>query len=184
VVVYRTSTTSIYGSAMEPHGRTVWVTEKLVPRPRDIYDVTKQAAEELCRTQRQLRVVVLRTARFFPEPPERIATYRLYRGVDVRDAAHAHVLALGYRGAEFRVFNISARSPFQESDVVELLHDAAAVITRYGPDAPDLYAARGWRLPASIDRVYVIARGERELGYSPRHNFLEHLAWPSTSMGL
>src|SRR6266550_4586005 len=40
-----------------------------------------------------LPVICLRTARFFPEPPELVALYRLYRGVDVRDAAAAHVLA-------------------------------------------------------------------------------------------
>jgi nucleoside-diphosphate-sugar epimerase len=42
-----TSTTSLYGYAMIPTDQTVWVTEQLTPRPRDIYDITKQAAEEL-----------------------------------------------------------------------------------------------------------------------------------------
>src|SRR5258706_2670810 len=35
-----TSTTSLYGFALVPHDRAVWVTEDLVPRPRDIYDLT------------------------------------------------------------------------------------------------------------------------------------------------
>jgi NAD-dependent epimerase/dehydratase family protein len=43
------STTSVYGHALEPDGdAAVWVDEALVPRPRDIYDVTKLAAERLC----------------------------------------------------------------------------------------------------------------------------------------
>ena len=40
-----------------------------------------------------------------------------------------------------------------------------AVIARYFPDAADLYAARGWRLPESIGRVYDAGRIERDLGF-------------------
>lgn len=44
-----TSTTSVYGDALIPDGSAVWVTENVDPIPRDIYDKTKLAAEELCR---------------------------------------------------------------------------------------------------------------------------------------
>jgi nucleoside-diphosphate-sugar epimerase len=47
-IVY-TSTTSLYGHALVPTDRAVWVTEDLAPQPRDIYDLTKTAAEHLCR---------------------------------------------------------------------------------------------------------------------------------------
>lgn len=43
-----TSTTSIYGDAMVDHRKAVWVTEELLPQPRDVYDKTKLAAEDLC----------------------------------------------------------------------------------------------------------------------------------------
>ncbi len=36
-----TSTTSLYGWAMVPREAAVWVTEDLVPRPRDIYDIPR-----------------------------------------------------------------------------------------------------------------------------------------------
>lgn len=170
-VVY-TSTTSLYGFALEPTDRAVWVTEELAPRPRDVYDLTKIAAEELCRqvaAESGMTAVSLRTARFFPEPPARLARYRLYRGVDVRDAAAAHVLALTAPTPTFAVFNVAARSPFRESDLPELLRDAPAVVRRVAPEVALGFAERGWGLPASIDRVYVIERAERNLGFAPRY---------------
>jgi UDP-glucose 4-epimerase len=39
------------------------------------------------------------------------------------------------------------------------------VVARYFPDAAALYAARGWRLPASIGRVYDARLAERMLGF-------------------
>ena len=40
-------------------------------------------------------------------------------------------------------------SPFARADAVALKQDAAAVVARYFPDAPALYAQQNWRLPAS-----------------------------------
>ena len=57
-----------------PPGRTArrrrWITEDVVPRPRNIYGATKVAAEDLCELiagDHGLPCVVLRTSRFFPE---------------------------------------------------------------------------------------------------------------------
>ena len=50
--------------------RAAWLTEDMAPEPRNIYGVTKLSAEHLCRLyhlQSRLPVIVLRTARFFPE---------------------------------------------------------------------------------------------------------------------
>lgn len=168
-----TSTTSVYGDALVPTDRAVWVTEELPPRPRDIYDETKLAAEGLCAAfaaAGRLSTVCLRAGRFFAEAPALVAAYRLYRGLDVRDAAAAHVLALEHPDRPEGVFNLAARSPFTPDDLVELLTDAPAVIRRRVPGAEAAFAARGWPLPAGIDRVYVIARAEAGLGYRPVHD--------------
>ncbi len=172
-VVY-TSTTSLYGFALVLTDGAIWVTEDLAPRPRDIYDLTKLAAELLC--EDVVRdggppTICLRTARFFPEPPDVVAVNRLDRGVDLRDAVAAHVLALENDAVRFGVFNVSARSPFGPDDLGDLLVDAPAVIRRHDPWAGDAFAARGWQFPASIDRVYVVAKAEAALGYRPVHNF-------------
>jgi UDP-glucose 4-epimerase len=174
-----TSTTSVYGFSLMPNGQeAVWVTEELPTRPRDIYDITKLAAEELCRLfarDHGLPTICLRVARFYEQAPELMASYRLYRGADVRDIAAAHVLAALNQDISFDIFNISARSPFQREEAPELLTDAPAVIRRYYPDAENMFRARGWELPCSVDRVYVAEKAERVLGYTPQHNFAELL---------
>jgi UDP-glucose 4-epimerase len=176
------SSMSVYGFALVPPDTAVWVAEDLTPRPRDIYDITKLAAEELCRhfaLAQGLPCICLRTSRFYPEPPERLATYRLYRGTDVRDVAAAHALAVTNQEITFDLFNISARSPLQAGDMPALWRDAPSVLTQRVSHIEAMYAARGWALPAQIDRVYVIARAEQRLGYQPRYNFEEYTQNPS-----
>ena len=67
-----TSTTSAFGAALTPAAGepAVWVTEEVAPIPRNVYGVTKVAAEGLCQLffrEHRLPVIVLRTSRFFPE---------------------------------------------------------------------------------------------------------------------
>ncbi len=159
-----TSTTSVFGEALVPRDRAVWVTEELVPVPRDIYDITKLAAEQLVATH-PLSTITLRVSRFFDEEPRIRAIHRLYRGADVRDMAAAHVRALAVDTGG--VFIISARSPFAPDD--DLLGDAAGVIARRCPAVAAELARRGWALPASIDRVYCVDKAATELGFTPRY---------------
>ncbi len=172
------STTSLYGEAMVPNEEAVWVTEELVPRPRDIYDITKIAAEELCRNialNIGMSTLCLRVSRFFAETSRLQALYRLYRGVDVRDAAAAHVLALTVQDIPFDIMNISARSPFRKSDLPMLLRNAPAVLRERVPDVVETFARHNWELPTSIDRVYVIEKAERLLGYRPIYGIDEFI---------
>jgi UDP-glucose 4-epimerase len=154
-------------------GEAVWVTEALEPRPRDIYDETKLAAEEACRAAARsgLPCVALRMSRCFPEEPRLLATYRLYRGVDADDVAQAHELALAARPAGFEAFNVSAQTPFVRGDCRRLFEDAASVLLERLPWAGEEFARRGWQLPPSIDRVYVVERAIAGLGYRPQHDF-------------
>ncbi len=173
-----TSTTSLYGLALIPHEQAVWVTEELTPQPRDMYDITKRAAEELCQhfaRERGLPTICLRTSRFFPEPPPLMALYRWYRGVDVRDAAAAHVLAVTNQEILFDVFNISAQAPFGQSDLPALLRDAPSVLRNKAPEVLAFFRQQGWAVPQSIDRVYVIERAHRQLGYRPMYSYQEYL---------
>ena len=57
-----------------------------------------------------------------------------------------------------------------------LKHDAAGVIERYFPDAPELYARRGWRLPGSVARVYDASKAERLMGFRCATDFAKVLA--------
>lgn len=168
------STTSLYGQAMVSSESAVWVTEDLLPKPRDIYDVSKIAAEGLCEMFSQkhgLPCISLRVSRFFPETEYLTTIYRLYRGVDVRDAAHAHILGMTAVTEGYGVFNISALSPFSRDETCDLLHDAPSVLLRHFPDLGGLFAKKGWDLPKSIDRIYSIERAKNILGYCPIFNF-------------
>jgi UDP-glucose 4-epimerase len=177
-----TSTTSLYGDAMLPQaGEAVWVTEALTPRPRDVYDETKLAAEACVAEAARagMACVSLRMSRCFPEEPQLLAIYRLYRGVDADDVAQAHELALA-GGGGFEVFNVSAPTPFERADCRRLFEDAASVILERHPWAAAEFEDRGWLLPRSIDRVYVVDKAIAGLGYRPVHDFAALFRRPVT----
>ena len=182
-----TSTTSLMISAAIRSGgapEAAWLTEEMAPlEPRNIYGVTKLAAEHLCRIfhlEHGLPVTVLRTGRFFPEDDDTLAgdglnlkaNEFLHRRLTVEDAAEAHVVAL-QRAPElgFETFILSAPTPFARADCGELSIDAAAVVERYFPSASALYAERGWSLPKRIDRVYSAEKAQRLLGFRCRTDF-------------
>lgn len=67
-----TSSTTVFGDALvpPPGEPAAWIDESVVPIPKNIYGVTKAAAEDLCQLAHRndgLACVVLRVARFFAE---------------------------------------------------------------------------------------------------------------------
>lgn len=171
-----TSTTSLYGHALEGGDRAVWVDEQLEPQPRDIYDETKLEAERLVsQAGGSMIVTSLRMSRCFPEPAGAMGWYRLYRGIDRRDVAEAHALALRRTGSPV-TYVISAATPFRLEDCEELLDDAPVAIERRCPGLIDRMTAKGWRPPGSIGRVYDAGLARRELGFTPRFGIESCLA--------
>jgi UDP-glucose 4-epimerase len=192
-----TSTTSAFGRALTPEaGRPAnWITEDVVPVGRNIYGVTKVAAENICELVHRdhgLPVVILRTSRFFPEPDDRDEVRTayadanlkvnelLYRRADIEDIVEAHALALT-RAPElgFGRYIVSATTPFTREDLQELHTDAPAVVARHHPGYREVYDALGWRMFDTIERVYVNEAARRDLGWAPRYDFgyaLERLA--------
>src|SRR5262250_1124682 len=84
-----TSTTSAVGSALTPAPGepAAWVTEDVVPVPRNIYGVTKVAAENVCELVHRdhgLPVLILRTSRFFPEPDDRDEVRTAYADANLK----------------------------------------------------------------------------------------------------
>ena len=169
----------------------LWIDEDMNPLlPRNIYGVTKYAAEHLCRLFHQtheLPVLILRTARFFPEEddmahaisqsgPNTKANELLFRRLSVEDAAESHVVAIA-KAPElgFDTFIISARTPFHRGDCKQLIIDAPSVVERYFPDYPRLYASVGWTMFQSIDRVYDSGKASRILGFDCKYGFKEML---------
>lgn len=184
-----TSTTSTFGDALRPApGKpAAWITEDVQPVPRNIYGVSKLAAENLCQLFHRshgLPVVVLRTSRFFPEPDDdpavRAAFDTLnaqaneltYRRADLADIVSAHLAAIERAPAlGFGRYIVSATTPFSAGDLLELRIDAPAVLRRLFPESGPLYAAHGWRMFPSVDRVYDNTAARDALGWTPTHDF-------------
>jgi UDP-glucose 4-epimerase len=188
-----TSTTSVFGMALRPPAErpAVWVTEDLQPVPRNIYGVTKAAAEDVCQLfhqQHGLSCVVLRTSRFFPEDDDDDAIRSAYQGAnlkanellfrraDLADVVDAHVSALDRAGRiGFGRLIVSATTPFLAEDVGPLRTDASAVLDRRVPGWREVYAGVGWNMLPGIDRVYVNTRARDVLDWRPRYDFAHTL---------
>ncbi len=184
-----TSTTSAFGSALTPPpgSPAAWVTEDVPPVPRNIYGVTKIAAEDLCELfhrKQGLPCLILRTSRFFPEEDDRHETRIayddanakvnefLYRRVDIEDVVSAHLLAMEKAPTiGFGRYIISAATPFTKDDLAQLRRNAPAVVARRVPEYEAEYARRGWKMFPAVDRVYVNDRARHELGWRPIYDF-------------
>lgn len=184
-----TSTTSAFGRALNPPAGApaAWINEDVAPVPRNIYGVTKTAAENLCELahrDRGLPCLILRTSRFFPEEDDNEETRRnfedanakanefLYRRVDLEDVVNAHLRALEKAPAiGFGRYVVSATTPFTREDAAELRADAPCVVERLFPDYAAEYARRGWKMFPSIDRVYDNKQAREDLGWEPRYDF-------------
>ena len=193
-----TSTTSLMISQEIRDGKAgganeaVWIDETMAPlKPRNIYGVTKLAAEELCRLFNHLHglpVLILRTSRFFPEEDDMAhaiaqsgentkANEFLFRRLSVEDAAEAHVVALAKaQEIGFDTFIVSAPTPFTRDDCHDLITDAPAVVKRLFPEYRALYERRGWTMFDTIDRVYDASKATRVLGFTCRTGFADILA--------
>ena len=189
-----TSTTSVFGHALvpPPAAPAAWITEDARPVPRNIYGVTKKAAEDMCEMFHRasgMACIVLRTSRFFPEEDDRRpiregyadgnvkANEFLYRRVEIEDVVSAHLLAIERaRAIGFGLYVVSATTPFTREDLAELRTDAPRVVKRHAPRYEAEYARRGWKMFPAIERVYVNERARNELGWKPRHDFAALLA--------
>jgi UDP-glucose 4-epimerase len=184
-----TSTTSAFGDALTPSADApaTWITEEVVPIPRNIYGVTKIAAENLCELfhrNHRLPCIVLKTSRFFPEEDDQKEVRQAYedrnvkvneflnRRVDLEDVVSAHLLAIEKAAAiGFARYIISATTPFMRADLFDLRRDAPAVLKRRVPDYEAVYARLGWKMFPKVDRVYINERARNELGWYPQYNF-------------
>jgi len=188
-----TSTTSVYGYALvpPPGEPAAWITEDVVPVPKNIYGMTKLAAENLCQlfsTKFGVPVLVLRTSRFFPEEDDNKelrdayedentkANEFLFRRVDLDDAAEAHLHGLErVQEVGFGRYIISATTPFTTNDLARLRFDAPSVLKQHVPGFEAEYRRRNWNMFPTIDRVYVNEKARNQLGWRPKFNFADVL---------
>jgi len=194
-----TSTTSAFGTALTPPTVTpaAWIDETVQSVPKNIYGVTKTAAEDLCELFHRgdgLNCIILRTSRFFPEEDDNAAIRGafddtnvkanefLFRRVDLEDAVTAHVAAVR-RAAKFGFgrYIVSATTPFVREEMAALRQDPAAVVAKRFPEFEEIYGAAGFKMFHSLDRVYSNGKALADLGWEPRWDFGRILAQISDS---
>ncbi|CAF9913373.1 MAG: hypothetical protein GOMPHAMPRED_007877 [Gomphillus americanus] len=176
-----TSTTSTFGKALKSANGVAWTTETVVPIPKNIYGVTKIAAEDLCmlvQEQRKFPVLVLKVSRFFPEgdddPEQDIPDVNLkvcellYRRVDIVDVVTAHVAALRHaKQIGWAKYIISAPTPFERS---AMQGEPMQILQQVRPRHAAIVKKLGWKLP-HLDRVYDSSKAMKELLWKPMYTF-------------
>ena len=188
------STTSTFGAALSPGSGlpAAWIDESVTPKPKNIYGVTKCAAEDLCflaHKNLKLPILVLRTSRFFPEEDDdeerrscmaedNLKALELtYRRVDIADIVSAcHCGMLKAKDIRWGKYIISAPPPFRErdEDTLRALNDGqrfAEVLAQVTPNVEDVFRSKGWTLLGRIDRVYDSSKAVKELGWEPEYTF-------------
>ena len=192
-----TSSTTTFGRALSPApGKpAVWIDEAVVPKPKNIYGVTKIAAEDICELihrQTGIPVIVLRTSRFFPEQDD-VESRRegwsdanlkvnefCYRRVDLADVVSAHVCAMEKAalsveegGVRWGKYIISAPTPFVSNPETLKLLDQHAVraLRDVVPGYEAVYEKLGWKFLNRVDRVYDSSKAMNELGWEPMYTF-------------
>lgn len=171
-----TSTTALYGYANQGKEKAVWVNEQTIPQPRTIYHKTKIEAEKILKeyASEKLSISIIRMSRCFPEPVQKMAVYRLHRGVDYRDVADAHILASEVKKTkDFDVFVVSGKTPFLKSDLEELARNPETVIRERHPQLASEFDERKWNFPIAIDRVYDASYPAKILGWSSKRGPLD-----------
>lgn len=184
-----TSTTSVFGDALRPPAGTpaAWITEDVRPIPKNIYGITKTAAEDLCSLFHRkcgLNCIILRTSRFFPEEDDdklkresfcgenAKANEFLFRRVELEDVVSAHVTAASRAPAlGFGKYIISATTPFLPKDLPGLNTNAPTVVSKRVPGYVEIYDQLGWAMFDKIDRVYVNDAARKDLGWQPKYDF-------------
>lgn len=185
------STTSAFGSVLSPApgNPAAWIDETVTPSPKNIYGVTKCAAEDMCflaHKQKGLPLIILRTSRFFPEQDddddrrnsmgdENLKVLELtYRRCDIADIATAvHCAMKRAASIGFGRYIISAPTPFPRDEAtLKMLNlrprDAFAQVC---PQSLEVLDEKGWKFLARIDRVYDSRKAIKELGWEPEYTF-------------
>ncbi len=168
-----TSTTALYGGGSDVGKPAHWVEDSSPTFVRTIYHETKLAAEALAieAADGGLPVSIVRLGRCFTEPIPIMALHRLSRGIDIRDAASAHLCAVRFASLDPQPLIAAAETPFLREDCDELGSNAAAVIEKRCPELAATFRQHGWSLPNHIDRIYDSSAARRMWGWTPEHDF-------------
>ncbi len=151
------------------------IDEDLPREPLDIYGLSKQLGEQMCRSAAALHgmsVICLRPGWIAPEDAELNRQFtKVFFGVDVRDGAKAHMLAAeAPAGIPSGPILVTAESPLCSVDPAQYWADPWGTLEGFYPGIREL-----------ADAGTLTLHGQQEwhstelarclLGYEPQHNF-------------
>ena len=151
------------------------IDENLPREPFELYGLTKIVGEQICRyatSKHGLSTIVLRPGGIAPADAYAPNQVKYLAGVvDVRDVAHAHVLALeAPEDMRHEVFVVTADSPLCKVDPDEFRADPVGTLDKVVSGAARLASQGKLQLSPDLE-WYTVAKAKRMLGYEPKHNF-------------
>jgi len=145
-------------------------------KPENIYDLTKVINEQTAEFYARvfgMNVICVRYGGFFaPHEGPGYVKKLLSWYVHTEDVAECVRLAVESDIEGYRLYVITPRICFTDSDSEELVRDPNAVVKRYYPEEYEILQAKGISLDP-ITMWWDSSKIQNELGFEPKHNF-EH----------
>jgi len=169
-------TSSIHATGRSPMPAPYLPIDEELPRePLDVYGLSKQVGEQMCRYAARVHgmsVICLRPGWICPEDADLTRQFtKVFYGVDVRDVAQAHGLAVE-APAEVRCEAILATAASRLCGVApeQYFSDPGGTLEGLYPGIRALLDEGTLKLPGQQE-WHSIEKARRLLGYEPRHNF-------------
>ncbi len=169
-------TSSIHATGRYPTPVPYFPIDEDLPRePMDVYGLSKKLGENLCMYASQVQgtsVICLRPGWIAPvdAPLDRQFT-KVFFGVDVRDVAQAHALAVeAPADLRFEAILVTAESPLCGVDALTYFANPVGTLERFYPGIRDLLDDGTLTIHAQQE-WHSTLKARRLLGYDPQHNF-------------
>lgn len=169
-------TSSIHATGRSPLPAPYLPVDEDLPRqPLDVYGLSKQLGEQMCRYAANvhgLSVICLRPGWIAAEDADLTRQFtKVFYGVDVRDVAQAHVLAVeAPDDIRCEAILVTAASRLCEVAPEQYFADPAGTLDTLYPGVGALLEAGTLKLPGQQE-WHCIEKARRLLGYAPAHNF-------------
>ncbi len=169
-------TSSTWATGHSPVPRPYLPVDEDVPgEPLEPYGLTKKLGEQMCRffsEQHGFSTICLRPGGISPEDAPLSAQFGfLFGGVDVRDVAQAHALAVAApEEIRHETINTLPDSPLCTVDPTQFLDDPVGCLEALRPGVRRLIEGERVRLSLPAE-WFTIDKARELLGYCPQHNF-------------
>jgi len=142
--------------------------------PINLYGLTKKLGEQMCSyysNKYRLSTICLRPGVILTDVDTDRRWKLLFNGVDIRDVAKAHLLALeSDKNIKHEVFNITADSKLSKISFDKFKSNPFAVLENLYPGINKLLS-ENQKIIFSKQEWYTIEKARSILGYNPEHNF-------------